>query len=70
MARQQKALAALEPLSQALSEKALVAQPNQNSQHDIARVAYQLWQARGCPEGSPDQDWFEAERTLVSHESS
>ncbi len=34
-----------------------------NSQ-DIAALAYQLWEARGCPYGSPDVDWFEAEQQL------
>jgi hypothetical protein len=28
---------------------------------DIAAVAYRYWQARGCPDGSPDEDWFKAE---------
>lgn len=23
---------------------------------DIARLAYHLWQQRGCPEGYPDED--------------
>ena len=27
---------------------------------EIARLAFQLWQKRGCPEGSPEQDWFDA----------
>jgi hypothetical protein len=31
---------------------------------EIAALAYSLWQARGCPEGMPDEDWFNAERTL------
>jgi hypothetical protein len=32
------------------------------SQHqDIANLAYALWQRRGCGDGSPEQDWFEAE---------
>jgi Protein of unknown function (DUF2934) len=31
---------------------------------NIAQLAYLLWQRRGCPEGSPDNDWFEAERQL------
>jgi hypothetical protein len=30
----------------------------------IAALAYQLWQGRGCPEGSPEIDWFRAEREL------
>ncbi len=29
-----------------------------------ARFAYRLWEARGRPEGSPDVDWFEAERRM------
>src|SRR4051812_27841274 len=31
---------------------------------DIARRAHELWIARGCPAGSPDQDWFEAVKEL------
>jgi len=30
--------------------------------NDIAVRAYALWEARGCPEGSPDADWFQAAR--------
>jgi len=30
----------------------------------ITRLAYELWVGRGRPEGSPEQDWFEAERIL------
>jgi len=30
----------------------------------IAALAYQLWHARGCPDGSPEIDWFQAEREL------
>jgi hypothetical protein len=31
----------------------------------IASLAYQLWQERGCPEGSPDEDWLRAEQELT-----
>jgi hypothetical protein len=31
---------------------------------DIASLAFQLWQARGCPEGSPEVDWSEAVKEL------
>ena len=31
---------------------------------DIAALAYALWQARGCPEGSPEEDWFHAAHEL------
>ena len=31
---------------------------------DIATLAHALWQARGCPEGSPEEDWFHAVQEL------
>jgi len=33
-------------------------------QQDLANLAYALWQQRGCPEGSPEQDWLEAEEMM------
>jgi hypothetical protein len=33
---------------------------------DIAALAYELWQARGCPEGSSEEDWFHAAEQLRS----
>jgi hypothetical protein len=35
------------------------------SQSEIARLAYQLWEGRGCPDNNHEQDWFEAERRLT-----
>ncbi len=35
----------------------------------IAEQAYYLWEARGRPLGSADEDWFEAERKLTSWET-
>jgi hypothetical protein len=32
----------------------------------IAERAYFHWLARGCPDGSPQEDWFHAERDLAS----
>ena len=32
----------------------------------IAQLAYSYWEARGCREGSPEEDWFRAERELRS----
>ena len=34
---------------------------------DISTLAYELWRARGCPEGSPEEDWFHAAEQLRSH---
>jgi len=31
---------------------------------EIAALAYSLWQARGCAEGTPEEDWFNAEKAL------
>ena len=31
---------------------------------DIALLAYALWQERGYPEGSSEDDWFRAEQEL------
>jgi hypothetical protein len=33
---------------------------------EIAALAHELWQARGCPEGSPEEDWFRAAEELRS----
>ena len=33
---------------------------------DIAVLARELWQARGCPNGSPQVDWFQAVEELRS----
>jgi len=33
---------------------------------DIATLAYELWQARGCPDGSSQEDWFHAAEELRS----
>jgi hypothetical protein len=32
----------------------------------VDELAYQLWQARGCPVGTAEQDWLDAERQLRS----
>ena len=34
---------------------------------DVAALAYALWQDRGCPMGSPEEDWFRAEAELRDH---
>ena len=35
--------------------------------HDqIVQRAHQLWEERGRPSGSPDEDWFKAEKELSS----
>jgi len=35
----------------------------------IARLAYVYWEARGHPDGSPEEDWFRAEEELRRRKS-
>jgi uncharacterized LabA/DUF88 family protein len=47
--------------------RGVAAQERIASAHDkIALRAYQLWQERGCPIGSPQVDWLRAEREIHS----
>lgn len=46
------------------AESHLVALANKFDEQDIAALAYELWQARGCPAGSPEEDWFRAVEQL------
>ena len=37
-----------------------------NEQHEqVEKLAYRLWKDRGGLLGSPDDDWFRAERELI-----
>ncbi len=40
------------------------------NQHEIAALAYKLWQERGCPIGSDQEDWFRAENELKREKAS
>jgi hypothetical protein len=55
-------------LPRSLQENELILHPP--SRQDVADLAYTLWQVRGSPFGSADEDWFEAERWLCAHRSS
>ena len=33
----------------------------------ISKRAYELWLERGCPGGSPEEDWYKAELELAAH---
>jgi hypothetical protein len=41
------------------------AQKHRLGPEQIASLAHALWEARGRPNGSPEQDWYEAERQLA-----
>ncbi|MGD0620392.1 MAG: DUF2934 domain-containing protein [Bryobacteraceae bacterium] len=49
-------------------EIAAAAESQAVSTADIAALAYHLWQDRGCPMGSPEEDWYRAEELLTAHE--
>jgi hypothetical protein len=34
--------------------------------HETAELAFDLWKARGCPSGSPDEDWAHATEELLA----
>jgi len=47
----------------------LVGQQPQNSSHEeIAVRAYHLWEERGRPIGSPEEDWSRAEKEMRGEE--
>ena len=37
---------------------------NELDHQETERLAYQFWLKRGCPIGSPEDDWFRAEEEL------
>ena len=36
---------------------------------EIAILAYYFWQERGCPIGSPEEDWFRAEQAVKAEQA-
>jgi hypothetical protein len=41
-----------------------ISEPPENSEQ-IAALAYEFWQARGCLEGTPEEDWFRAKQEIA-----
>ena len=33
---------------------------------EVAKLAHQFWEERGCPFGSPEIDWWRAEQELLA----
>jgi len=50
--------------SAAVPERPAEAPETRSLSEEIAELAYFLWQDRGCPYGSPEEDWFKAEEKL------
>lgn len=44
-----------------------VAEPDHHG--EIAALAYEFWMARGCPIGSPEEDWFRAEEQIKNRKT-
>lgn len=61
---------AVAPLSSVKKENATANREVAVSQSEIANLAYALWQASGCPEGTADENWLAAERQLGSARTS
>jgi hypothetical protein len=49
-------------------QPAQIEQAPQECREEIAKLAYHLWQARGCPDGSPEEYWFTAELKIETGE--
>jgi hypothetical protein len=58
----------LEMYQKATTAHVVVVRAQEASAEDIPVLAYKLWQARGCPEGSPQEDWFRAVEELESRQ--
>jgi hypothetical protein len=54
---------AAEPVQTSIAQVKAAVAP---SHEEIAVVAYHYWELRGRPFGSPEEDWFRAERELLS----
>jgi hypothetical protein len=59
----------LEQVERALDRAQVLARksaPRDSSAHrqQVAALAYKLWQSRGSPLGSPEEDWYRAEEQL------
>lgn len=50
----------------AVSQPPVTARPVEISHNEIAQLAYSYWAERGYQGGSPDEDWFRAERYLTA----
>jgi hypothetical protein len=56
----------LEQLQEMLEGLSILSSTRPPARDGIPTLARALWEARGRPEGSPEDDWFRAERALQS----
>jgi len=43
-----------------------VAEPREWNPEELEKRAYFHWLERGCPQGSPEEDWFRAEQEMLA----
>jgi hypothetical protein len=60
----------LEYLHEMLEALSAIGSTPTPTEEEIAALARTLWEARGCPEGLPQEDWFRAERALKTQRES
>ena len=52
-----------------MSPKDVTTIPAGSTSNEIALRAYSLWEQRGSPFGSPEEDWFRAEQEIRSEKA-
>ena len=60
----------LERLERMLDELSAIGSTPTPAEDEIATLARAVWEARGCPQGLPEEDWFRAERALKTRRES
>jgi hypothetical protein len=55
----------LEMYQKAKTDQVVAVRTQEVREQDISALAYELWQARGCPAGSSQEDWFRAVEELT-----
>jgi hypothetical protein len=52
-------------MPQAATKLAMQTEPAEALREQITLLAFEIWQQRGCPEGSANEDWLLAENALI-----
>lgn len=60
----------LEHLQRMLAALSAIRSTSTPAEDEIATLARAVWEARGSPEGLPEEDWFRAERALKTQRES
>ena len=60
----------LERLLRMLEALSAIRPTSTPAEDEIATLARAVWEARGCPQGLPEEDWFRAERALKTERES